>query len=308
MGKTVTTAFASFDPPVTRNPWNLDRTPGGSSSGSAAAVACGMCLGALATQTGGSITRPASYCGVYSLKPTYGRVSVDGVLPLAPEHGPRRRDGELRAGSGDSVPGDRRTGRSDDGLAVSRTTTVAEIDRQPSTGSSGIHATRCRSADCSRTRSSRTMTAAFDELRRQRSTADASGLERSPLPPAFADVLAMPPHRHGRRGRRVPRRPPAPPPGRLPAADPRADRRRARHAGAGLRAASTSTATTSRRDRRDVRRSAGVRSSRRRRPARPRPPRRPATRRSTRRGVTPGCRPSRSRSPGRRTDCRSRSN
>ncbi|MBY0459522.1 MAG: amidase [Gemmataceae bacterium] len=84
VGKTVTTAYASFDPPPTRNPWNLDRTPGGSSSGSAAAVACGMCLGALATQTGGSITRPASYCGVYSLKPTYGRVSVDGVLPLAP--------------------------------------------------------------------------------------------------------------------------------------------------------------------------------------------------------------------------------
>jgi aspartyl-tRNA(Asn)/glutamyl-tRNA(Gln) amidotransferase subunit A len=80
----VTTAFASFDPPVTRNPWNLDRTPGGSSSGSAAAVACGMCLGALASQTGGSITRPASYCGVYSLKPSWGRVSVDGVLPLAP--------------------------------------------------------------------------------------------------------------------------------------------------------------------------------------------------------------------------------
>ena len=84
MGKTVTTAFASFDPPVTRNPWNLERTPGGSSSGSAAAVACGMCLGALATQTGGSITRPAAYCGVCSIKPTYGRVSVDGVLPLAP--------------------------------------------------------------------------------------------------------------------------------------------------------------------------------------------------------------------------------
>ncbi|MFM8273102.1 MAG: amidase [Gemmata sp.] len=84
LGKTVTTAYASFDPPPTRNPWNLDRTPGGSSSGSAAAVATGMCLGALATQTGGSITRPASYCGVYSLKPTHGRVSVDGVLPLAP--------------------------------------------------------------------------------------------------------------------------------------------------------------------------------------------------------------------------------
>lgn len=84
MGKTVTTAFASFDPPVTRNPWNLERTPGGSSSGSAAAVACGMCLGALASQTGGSITRPAGFCGVYSIKPSYHRVSVDGVMPLAP--------------------------------------------------------------------------------------------------------------------------------------------------------------------------------------------------------------------------------
>jgi aspartyl-tRNA(Asn)/glutamyl-tRNA(Gln) amidotransferase subunit A len=84
LGKTVTTPFAYLDPPPTRNPWNLDRTPGGSSSGSAAAVACGMCLGALGTQTGGSITRPASYCGVCSLKPTHGRVSADGVLPLAP--------------------------------------------------------------------------------------------------------------------------------------------------------------------------------------------------------------------------------
>ena len=84
LGKTVTTAFASFDPPITRNPWNLERTPGGSSSGSAAAVACGMCFGALASQTGGSITRPASYCGVYGLKPSYHRVSIDGVMPLAP--------------------------------------------------------------------------------------------------------------------------------------------------------------------------------------------------------------------------------
>jgi Asp-tRNA(Asn)/Glu-tRNA(Gln) amidotransferase A subunit family amidase len=83
LGKTVTTAYASFDPPVTRNPWNLGRTPGGSSSGSAAAVACGMCLGALASQTGGSITRPAAYCGVCGIKPTFGRVSLAGVVPLA---------------------------------------------------------------------------------------------------------------------------------------------------------------------------------------------------------------------------------
>jgi Asp-tRNA(Asn)/Glu-tRNA(Gln) amidotransferase A subunit family amidase len=84
MGKTVTTAYASFDPPATRNPWDLTKTPGGSSSGSAAAVACGMCLGALGSQTGGSITRPAAYCGVSGIKPTYGRINVEGVVPLAP--------------------------------------------------------------------------------------------------------------------------------------------------------------------------------------------------------------------------------
>ena len=85
LGKTVTTELASFDPPPTRNPWNLDRTPGGSSSGSAVAVALGMCLGAIGSQTGGSITRPASYCGVAGLKPTFGRVSREGVVPVS-EH------------------------------------------------------------------------------------------------------------------------------------------------------------------------------------------------------------------------------
>jgi aspartyl-tRNA(Asn)/glutamyl-tRNA(Gln) amidotransferase subunit A len=83
LGKTVTTQYASFDPPVTRNPWNRERTPGGSSSGSAAALATGMCLGALGSQTGGSITRPAAYCGVTGCKPTYGRVPLDGIVPLA---------------------------------------------------------------------------------------------------------------------------------------------------------------------------------------------------------------------------------
>ncbi len=83
LGKTVTTPFASFDPPPTRNPWHAGRTPGGSSSGSAAALACGMCLGALGSQTGGSITRPASYCGVAGCKPTHGRVSGAGVVQLA---------------------------------------------------------------------------------------------------------------------------------------------------------------------------------------------------------------------------------
>jgi aspartyl-tRNA(Asn)/glutamyl-tRNA(Gln) amidotransferase subunit A len=84
LGKTVTTPYASFDPPPTKNPWDLTRTPGGSSSGSAAAVACGMCTGALGSQTGGSLVRPASYCGVAAFKPSFGRVSVAGLLPLAP--------------------------------------------------------------------------------------------------------------------------------------------------------------------------------------------------------------------------------
>lgn len=84
VGKTVTTPYAFFDPPPTRNPWNTSRTPGGSSSGSAAAVATGMCLGALGSQTGGSITRPASFCGIAGYKPTFGKLSRDGMFPFAP--------------------------------------------------------------------------------------------------------------------------------------------------------------------------------------------------------------------------------
>ncbi|MGO9598784.1 MAG: amidase [Isosphaeraceae bacterium] len=84
LGKTVSTPFAWIDPPVTRNPWNIERTPGGSSSGSAAAVACGMCLGAVGTQTGGSITRPAAFCGICGMKPTFGQIDRQGILPLAP--------------------------------------------------------------------------------------------------------------------------------------------------------------------------------------------------------------------------------
>ncbi len=85
LGKTVTTEFACFDPPATRNPWNLECTPGGSSSGSAVAVATGMCVAALGTQTGGSIVRPAAYCGVCGIKPTFGTVSRTGVVPVS-EH------------------------------------------------------------------------------------------------------------------------------------------------------------------------------------------------------------------------------
>ena len=70
LGKTVTTEFAALDPGPTRNPWNPEHTPGGSSSGSAAAVAAGMCPGATGSQTAGSIGRPAAFCGIVGLMPT----------------------------------------------------------------------------------------------------------------------------------------------------------------------------------------------------------------------------------------------
>jgi len=84
MGKTVTTEFAYFEPGPTRNPHDLDRTPGGSSSGSAAAVAAGEVPLALGSQTVGSVIRPASFCGVVGVKPSYDRLPLDGVFPLSP--------------------------------------------------------------------------------------------------------------------------------------------------------------------------------------------------------------------------------
>src|SRR5437879_3123433 len=83
LGKTATTEFAYMDPAETRNPWNREHTPGGSSSGSAAAVAAGMIPLALGTQTVGSVLRPAAYCGVVGIKPTHGLVPTAGVIPLA---------------------------------------------------------------------------------------------------------------------------------------------------------------------------------------------------------------------------------
>jgi Asp-tRNA(Asn)/Glu-tRNA(Gln) amidotransferase A subunit family amidase len=80
MGKTVTTELATLTPSKTRNPHNLAHTPGGSSSGSAAAVAAGMVPAALGTQTGGSVIRPASFCGVVGFKPTVGLIPRKGVL------------------------------------------------------------------------------------------------------------------------------------------------------------------------------------------------------------------------------------
>jgi len=84
LGKTVTTEFAYFAPGPTANPWDPSRTPGGSSSGSAAAVAAGFCSLALGTQTIGSISRPAAYCGVAGWKPSYERTSREGVVPFSP--------------------------------------------------------------------------------------------------------------------------------------------------------------------------------------------------------------------------------
>lgn len=83
MGKTVTTEFAYFEAGKTRNPHNLEHTPGGSSSGSAAAVASYMVPAALGSQTAGSLIRPASYCGVVGYKPTYGDFPTTGVKGLA---------------------------------------------------------------------------------------------------------------------------------------------------------------------------------------------------------------------------------
>jgi Asp-tRNA(Asn)/Glu-tRNA(Gln) amidotransferase A subunit family amidase len=84
LGKTVTTEFGYFAPGPTRNPHHPDHTPGGSSSGSAAAVAAGLCDLAIGTQTIGSIIRPAAFCGVVGYKPTYTRISRVGMIPLAP--------------------------------------------------------------------------------------------------------------------------------------------------------------------------------------------------------------------------------
>src|SRR4030095_1834396 len=83
MGKCVTTVLVFLDPGPTRNPWNTDHTPGGSSSGSAASVAAGMCPVSIGSQTVGSVGRPGAYNGVVSIMPTQARVNMAGAFPLA---------------------------------------------------------------------------------------------------------------------------------------------------------------------------------------------------------------------------------
>ena len=84
LGKTAMDEFAYVEPAPTRNPHHLAHTPGGSSSGSAAAVAAGLCPLAIGTQTSRSVIGPAAYCGVVGFKPSFGRMPIDGVIPLAP--------------------------------------------------------------------------------------------------------------------------------------------------------------------------------------------------------------------------------
>lgn len=84
LGKTVTAELAYFEPGPTRNPHDLRRTPGGSSSGSGAAVAAGYCPLALGTQTVGSVIRPAAFCGVVGFKPSYGRIDAEGLVFYSP--------------------------------------------------------------------------------------------------------------------------------------------------------------------------------------------------------------------------------
>ena len=84
LGLTVATEFAYFEPGPTRNPYNLAHTPGGSSSGSAVAVAAGYCELALGTQTSGSVIRPAAYCGLVGFKPGYGRITTTGMIFCSP--------------------------------------------------------------------------------------------------------------------------------------------------------------------------------------------------------------------------------
>src|SRR5207253_5295026 len=83
LGKTITCEFAGMTPDMTANPHNLAHTPGGSSSGSGAAVADFMVPAAFGTQTGGSVIRPASFCGVFGFKSTFGAFSRKGVYPAA---------------------------------------------------------------------------------------------------------------------------------------------------------------------------------------------------------------------------------
>jgi Asp-tRNA(Asn)/Glu-tRNA(Gln) amidotransferase A subunit family amidase len=184
LGKTITTQFACFDPPPTRNPWNLDRTPGGSSSGSAAAVATGMCLGAIGSQTGGSITRPATYCGVAGCKPSYGRVSLVGIVPVAPsfDHpGPIARSVADLAVLLDAISGH------DPADPHSSAEPITRLDWFPTTPEIGRPPAMARLGGFFSTMASPAMQSAFESTLEQLRARGASIVEAA-WPTAFADV------------------------------------------------------------------------------------------------------------------------
>ena len=121
LGKSVTTEFACFKPAATRNPLNLGHTPGGSSSGSAAAVAAGYCPLALGSQTIGSIVRPAAFCGIAGFKPGYGRIEISGFIHCSPSVdtiGTFTRDVATAARAASVLCGEWRTGVSAAGRPV----------------------------------------------------------------------------------------------------------------------------------------------------------------------------------------------
>lgn len=182
LGKTVTTQFAAFDPPVTRNPWNLDHTPGGSSSGSAAAVATGMCLGAIGSQTGGSITRPAAFCGIAGCKPTFGLVSTHGVFPFAPhlDHpGPMARSVRDVGMMLDAlaVPNVASGGQAEPPHPVCDTLDAGTIDAPTIGRLRGFFETMCEPSTSQ----------VFDDMMGMFSVAGATVAEKT-LPPSFADL------------------------------------------------------------------------------------------------------------------------
>jgi Asp-tRNA(Asn)/Glu-tRNA(Gln) amidotransferase A subunit family amidase len=150
LGKVVTTEFAATEPRGTRNPWDRERTPGGSSSGSAAAVACGMVPAALGTQVVGSILRPASFCGCVGFKPSVGRInrggsydyfsqSCTGVLAASLEDALARRGQHSGAGRRRSgISRIARSVRTAPGAATSRTGGAADF-RMGRGGARGTH-------------------------------------------------------------------------------------------------------------------------------------------------------------------------
>lgn len=184
LGKTVTTQYASFDPSVTRNPWNPARTPGGSSSGSAAAVATGMCLAAIGSQTGGSITRPATYCGVAGCKPTYGRVSLAGLLPLAPsmDHpGPIARTVPDLAFVLDAIAG---PDVADRFCSSEKYRSISPVLDEMTLSAPHLG----RLAGLFRSRATENVRDAFDVAMRTL-TASGAAIQETPLPASFEDIL-----------------------------------------------------------------------------------------------------------------------